>query len=343
MNSGKKENLAVICKYLPTRLSECIIFGTSNPERAEELCEIRLRANMPVSLVFITGKRFLTAGGRLTSFVSEDLLKISEQELEEVFRRMCAYSVHSCMESLSNGFITLDNGSRVGVYGTAVTNGNEITSVRSIRGMNIRISGNYIGVAQPLADTIYKNGAVNTLVCGPPSSGKTTLLRDTARVLSDTLRLKVSVIDERRELGGSYLGHNTDVLTSYPKAKGVEIAVRTLSPDVIVCDEIGSASEIESIAEGMNSGVRFVMSIHCADAAELMKKPQFSSLRRTGAVDVCVFLGESFGIKEILYEADFPDRDRNELLYGGAVRGLPTLYEGFAARKDKADALYNRE
>ncbi|MDD6276610.1 MAG: AAA family ATPase [Clostridia bacterium] len=318
MNSGKKDNIAVICKYLPAKLSEII----KSASEFGELCEIRLRADMPVSLVFADGKRFITESGRLTLFDSQGLIKISKQEIEEIFRRMCAYSVHSFMDSLTNGFITLDGGSRVGVYGTAVTKDSEITSVRNICGMNIRVSGNFTGIAEPLWESLYKNGAVNTLICGPPSSGKTTLLRDIARLLSDKGRLKVAAVDERRELCGGYLGANTDVLESYPKAKGVEIAVRTLSPEVIICDEIGSVSEIESVTQGMNSGVRFIMSMHCRDSTELVKKPQFAMLRRIGAVEACVFLGGGFRIKEILYETDISGGNSAELLYGGTVRSI---------------------
>ena len=316
MKSGKDESIAVICKYLPLKLADSV------KRVSEELCEIRLRADLPVSFVLTSGKRFVTESGRLTSFDSDSLMKVSQQEIEEIFRRMCEYSVHSVMDSLVNGFITIEGGSRVGVYGTAVTKDGEITSIRNICGMNIRISGNFYGTAEPLWEKLYQNGIINTLICGPPSSGKTTLLRDIARLLSDKSRCKVAVVDERRELCGGYLGANTDVLASYPKAKGVEIAVRTLSPEVIICDEIGSVCEIESVAEGMNSGVRFVMSLHCSDASELFNKPQFSMLRQVGAVEACVFLGAGFKIKEILYENDIADGNRTELLYGGTVCGL---------------------
>ena len=217
----------------------------------------------------------------------------------------------------------------MGIYGTAVTDGGKITSVRSIRGLNIRLSGDFRNIAAPIA-RLFESGRQNVLICGPPSSGKTTMLKDLCRILSDEKSLKICIVDERGETDGSDTGVNTDVLDGYPKAAGVLIAVRTLSPDIIAFDEIGSAEETEAVCSGLNSGVNFIMTIHCRNEAELAKRPQFRLLMENGAVDSCVFLGGAGKIqkvisaKEIENEADGSDSSGNCLCNDRTVYSLFT-------------------
>ena len=131
-------------------------------------------------------------------------------------------------------------------------------------------------------------------------SGKTTVLRDLCRLISDESMKKIAVIDERCELSGGDLGFNTDILKNYPKAIGIEIAVRTLSPDVIICDEIGTLDEARELCSLFNCGVKFVVTMHCSDLNELKRRPQFSLISETGAAEACVLLNEkNFGIKKI--------------------------------------------
>ncbi len=295
MRHDKKENLCTVLKYLPS------IFATLAEKDTDSLCEIRLRADKPVRLVFSDRTDFITQAGRLTDFYSANLLSLSKNEIEEIFVKMCGYSVHSLTDNIAEGFITLEGGIRVGVYGTAVVRDGKITSVRSIEGLNIRIPAEYFGCALPIYNRLFHGRVSNTVICGAPMSGKTTVLRDLCRLISDEEQKKLVVIDERCEMSGYDLGINTDVLKNYPKAAGIGIAVRTLSPDIIVCDEIGSSKEARELCSLVNCGVNFIVTMHCSELYELKRRPQYTLLSEAGAAEACVFLSEKgFGIKKIL-------------------------------------------
>lgn len=314
----KEENLALVIKYLPSAFSAVLSC------RTDELCEIRIRADRPAVLVFRGKTGFLTEGGRLTFFKSENLLCVSARELEEIFIRLCSYSVHSLTESINSGFITLDGGIRVGVYGTATVKDSRIVSVRNISGLNIRIPAEIRGCADKLYNEIFSDKIRNTVICGPPMSGKTTVLRDLCRLLSDVRGKKIAVIDERLEMSGYDLGINTDILKGYPKSEGTEIAVRTLSPDIIICDEIGSTEEAARLCDAFNGGVGYIATIHCGDMRELRRKPQFALLK--SSLDCCVFFSrESFEIQSVVRiddEDSFTDCNEPCLRDGGAIYRL---------------------
>lgn len=293
----KKEILDLVLKYLPSHISNP--FFSLDCSLTEKLCEIRLKTGLPVVLVFTDRTSFITVTGRLTEYISNDLVRTSDSDINDIFVKMCNYSVYSLTESISEGYITLENGCRVGVYGTAVMKNGRIYSVRNIRGLNIRLSGQYDSVSGRISD-LYIERNVNTLICGPPSSGKTTMLKDLCRVLSDKYRRRIALIDERGEFQCSELGFNTDVLTSYPKAKGVNIAVRTLSPEIVICDELGDSEEVQAVLDGLNSGVNFIMTLHCSSYSELQNKEQFKRLSLNSFPDYCVFLKNKCEIERIV-------------------------------------------
>lgn len=295
MKLGKTENYKFLLKYLPS------FFSVIPDSDIENLCEIRLRADRPATLVYPNRINFLSLSGRQTEFYSEGLFSLSAKEIEELFIKMCDYSVHSLTENIAEGFITLANGCRVGVYGTAVTKDGKISSVRNVDGLNIRLSAEQPGCARSIYNRLFLNNIKNTVICGPPMSGKTTILRDLCRLISNNGMKKIAVIDERCELCGGDLGFNTDILRNYPKAKGIEIAVRTLSPDVIVCDEIGTKDEADKLCSLFNSGIKFIVSMHCSGIIELRNKPQYNVLNDSGAIEACVILSEkNFSVDKIM-------------------------------------------
>ncbi|WP_411676757.1 stage III sporulation protein AA [Caproicibacter sp.] len=255
--------------------------------------EIRLRVNRPVCICCAEGTYFLGPGGRLACRVVTGLVVAERRDLEESFRNLCSYSIYSHENEIKNGYITLSGGHRAGICGTAVLQSAVVGSVREISSINLRISREIRGAADLLLDQLGNRLQEGLLLAGAPSSGKTTILRDLARQLSGGSRgnlKKVAVVDERGEIAGTYmgvpqndLGCCCDVLDGYPKADGILLAVRTLSPEIIICDEIGSESEVTAVEQGLNTGVTMIASIHAGSVQELMRRVQTQKLLRTGA------------------------------------------------------------
>lgn len=266
--------------------------------------EIRLRSNKPLVLMKGNKACFLKLDHTLTSEPDVNALTLSKEALERCYRKLCDYSVHSNMTGLTNGFITINGGHRVGVCSTAVYKGNELYSVKGITSLNIRISREFRGASLPILNSLYRKSIPSVIVAGPPASGKTTILRDMAYQLGsgyENRYRKIVVVDERSEIAGvnegveiNNVGINTDVLNGFSKERGIQIAVRTLSPDIIVCDEIGTTGEVNSIRQGFSSGVGFIVSVHISNENELYTKPQIHALLESNEFDYIVLLKKDF-------------------------------------------------
>lgn len=273
------------------------------------VCEIRLRAGKPLSFVTFEGISYLSVHGRVTGLPCGTSFTVSISDIKESFQRICEYSVYSYTKDISQGFVTVGGGHRAGVYGTAVYSGGNITGIRDVSGINLRISREFKNCASELITSAFSDGLCGLLLCGSPSTGKTTMLRDTARLVSDMLLKKVTVIDERGEIAASVKGEaqndvgiNTDVLDGYGKADGITQAVRTLSPELVICDEIGSPEDCRVVSFGVNSGVSFAAAVHASCEDELKSKSEIMNLLRTGAFPKIVFLesGKPCCIKKIM-------------------------------------------
>lgn len=278
---------AVSCVH--NGLKEALLSIPNRIKRAAQ--EIRLRAGCPVTVCGGFQSYFITTKGVPSVLGDPDLLTVSLEDLSETFRIMCGYSVYSYQNDIKNGFITINGGHRVGICGTAVFHNGEMTGIRDISSLNIRVSRQINGAADHLLKH-WDGQSGGLLLAGAPCSGKTTILRDLARRLSTgavgPVR-KVVVVDERGELSGTCSGvcHNdlglSDVLNGYQKGEGILQAVRCLSPDVIICDEVGNLSDISAIEEGLNAGVEMIASIHAGSLQELHKRKQAQRLLQTGA------------------------------------------------------------
>ena len=263
----------------------------------ENIQEIRLRKNKPVVIVSNGESSFLTSNSKTTYIVSNNCVIPTENELVDTINKMCGYSMHTQTENISNGFITLKNGSRIGLSGTAVYEEKHIKSVKDINSINIRIPRNILNISDSVFDYFQSNGLKNILIVGPPNCGKTTILKDIAYQLSSGRMgkyYKVCIVDERNEISNNdFSGPNTDVLSGFEKDRGITIAMRTLSPDFIVCDEISSANEVLKIIDGMNSGIKFILSLHSNDLEELKRKNIFKLLVSEADFDTVVLLSDS--------------------------------------------------
>lgn len=309
MDKSFFDNFNNIVSYISPRI--LMYLKKMSEQMVANIQEIRLRSDRPVVIVTTNGSSFLTLSGKTSYIYSSNCVIVSENEIYDTVNKMCGYSMHSHYEDILNGYITLPNGARVGLCGTAVYEKENVKSIKNINSINIRIPRTVQGVSEPIFDSAFKGSLKNLLIVGPPSSGKTTMLRDLAFQLSSG-RMgkyhKICVVDERKELFPSQqdiktLGPNTDVLLGFPKGKGISMAVRTLSPDVIICDEIGTVEEASEVLNGINCGTKFALSIHADDVNELKNKRVFKEFFNLNAIEKLIFLSgaeQPCKIKKIL-------------------------------------------
>lgn len=265
-----------------------------------EVREIRLNIGAPVAVVCKSGVVMVGADGRVGYIYNSNFPLVTQNDIKETLNIACGYSLHSCQSSLVEGYITVKGGHRVGIGARAVVENGEVRGIKDVSFLNIRVARECKGVAIKLYDKFFRMSAQSLIIAGPPSSGKTTLLRDLSRLLSGmghSNSYRTCVIDERDEIAAMYngqaqndVGINTCILSGFPKPQGILRAVRSLSPQVILCDEVGTNDECEAIMQGLNSGVSFVVTIHSGSKQELVSKPQFRRLADSGVFKYAVVL-----------------------------------------------------
>jgi stage III sporulation protein AA len=264
----------------------------------ERLQEIRLRVNRPLSVFSGEFSGTVNPSGHIGFRDGGGAAAVTANDIKYTFESVCQFSVHSFKKEISNGFVTVAGGHRAGFCGTAVIGGggngtaavgsgaafvgnfgSELETLKNISGINFRIARQIKGAADKLYANVYANTPYtpSVLICGTPGSGKTTLLRDLSRQLGN--RLKTSIIDERGELAavwggipGNDTGAYSDVLDGYPKSFGIKTAVRVMSPQVIICDEIGDKTDIAAVGYAKNSGCAVAASIHADSLEAVIKK-----------------------------------------------------------------------
>lgn len=261
--------------YLPSRLSEAV--RRSAALYHGTLGEIRLRAERPV---------FITVGDKNISCPAV----CTSEELNECVSALCGNSMYCHSETIKEGYICTSGGIRAGVCGRAVCEGGEIIAVKDISSVNIRIPHRVPGAADELCRLICDKDFSGMIIYSPPGGGKTTALREIcARLSSKPYNLRLAVVDTRFEICGALGGDMSfDALEGYPRAAGMETAVRTLSPQLIICDEIGSPQDAAAIRHSFGAGVPTVVSAHASCLEELCMKSYMRELIDSGAFTYAV-------------------------------------------------------
>lgn len=266
-----------VMNYLPSKFKKLLNFATIGDAE-----EIRLRRGLPLIINFSDKQCFITSGGILSDNLKQAVIA-NDYDIREALELIVKSSLYTAENSLKNGFVTVEGGNRIGICGSAVICDNKISSIKNISGFNYRIAKDIRGVSDKIINNIYRNGQVrNTLIISPPGCGKTTILRDIARNLSNK-GIKICIADERNEISalsygklGFDLGYSLDVLEGASKSDAFKILIRSMSPDVIITDELGGNEDLCAVKKAVHSGVGVIASVHSSSREDFLKNnPEF--------------------------------------------------------------------
>ena len=279
-----------ILKCLPTQLAKLIL-----EHNIQKLEEIRIRANKPVILKL----------GQVEIVLS---YTITTNEIIGILQNICNNSIYTYQNQICNGFITLPGGNRVGVAGNVVIKDGQVSNISYIYSLNFRISHQINGASDNILKYVLdteNNTIFNTLIVSPPGAGKTTMIRDLAKRISNGINeinfrgLDVSIIDERGEIAAmtkgitfNDVGIRTDVLDNVPKSIGIRMAVRSMAPKVIIADEIGNKDDVNIINYAICSGVKCIFTAHGSNMEDLLKNNEINKIINLQLFSKIIFLDE---------------------------------------------------
>jgi len=279
-----------ILRYFPIELRNAIIL--SEDIKLSEICEIRIRINRPVILSSKDKDYIVNRNGN--EYI------VTKEIINRIFESICGNSVYAFTDEISNGFITIYGGHRVGISGKPLYKEGKIYSIKDISGLNFRIAREVKGVADNIISKIKVNEEfVSTLIISSPGLGKTTLLRDLVRQISNEGH-NVSLVDERSEIAGCFLGIpqndvgiRTDIMDAVLKPNGIKMMVRSMRPEFVATDEIGTDEDAEAIEYAVNSGVKILATAHGDKMEDLYKSKKMKKLLQAGVFDKFIFINKT--------------------------------------------------
>ena len=283
-----------ILRYFPNKIYQ--IFSNllqENPQIANELQEIRIRVDKPIIL----------------KLREKDIIlqyNILQTEIFQIVERLCENSIYAYKNQICEGFITIKGGHRVGLTGSCVIENGKITNIKYISSLNIRIAREVKNCSTRILREIIdiENKTIyNSIIVAPPGRGKTTVLRDIIRRLSDGIEeinfrgKTCGVVDERGEIAAMYkgtpqndVGIRTDIIENVSKNKGIHMLIRTMAPEIIACDEIGSKEDVEAIHYALYSGVKGIFTMHGKNVEDIKNNKQIYELIENREIKKIVFL-----------------------------------------------------
>ncbi len=281
-----------ILNYTSYRLSRVLSFI---PDDIKKKCEeIRIRKGLPLCLTVAGKVMFIASDSSVTTFLPKNCFIADNEDVTKTLSLLCNNSVYLHESEIKQGFVSVTGGYRAGVCGSF-----------NADGMLIRVNSINIRIARQIFDcgtNLVPYATDGLLIAGPPGSGKTTILRDVIRLLSNgnsSRYYRVVVIDSRGEISGGSdvfdLGVNTDVLYTENKAIGTQIALRTMFPNIIAFDEIGTTLELDSVKDCFNAGVGIITTVHCHSKDDLMCRKIVKNIIESGAISNIALLGKTPG------------------------------------------------
>ncbi|MFC0297366.1 stage III sporulation protein AA [Geobacillus jurassicus] len=254
---------------LPKTIAAVLQHHLSSRRRGIE--EIRIRVSRPLEVIVDGTARLLP-------------YEVTKEDGVHLLNKLSHYSIYAVEEELKRGFMTIEGGHRVGLAGKVITEGGKVKAIRDVSSFNIRIAKEQVGIAEPLIPYVYDGRWRHTMIIGSPQTGKTTLLRDAARLISSGVSgipaQKVAIVDERSEIAGCVkgipqfsFGPRLDVLDACPKAEGMMMMIRSMSPDVMIVDEIGREEDSEAVLEAANAGVSVWTTVHGRSIQDVWQRP----------------------------------------------------------------------
>lgn len=288
-----------ILKYFPSNIKMIL-----KNELNDNLEEIRIRVQKPIILKFNSNEKIIR-------------YFVSQEEILNILQLVCENSIYSYQHQIAEGFVTIKGGHRVGISGSCVIENGKVININYINGLNFRLARQILGISENVLKyilNIKENTIFNTLIVSMPGAGKTTLLKDIVRQISngiENLRFKglnIGIVDERGEIASLYkgvpqndIGIKSDVMDNVSKASGMKMLIRSMAPQVIIADEIGSFEDIDAINYAICSGCKGVFTAHGQTLNDLYLNKVLNELINGHVFEVIIFLNsrEKGKIEEI--------------------------------------------